>query len=1091
VTIAVLAGDTDPNGDPLGVVGVDNPAHGTVHVNNDGTVTYTPQPGFSGPDTFSYTVGDGNGGTDTATVTVTVANAAPAAVADARVVEVDTAIHIPVLGNDTDPNPADDLRIAAFDAVTTAGGTVALDDRGTPLDTTDDRLLYTPPAGYLGADTFTYDAGDGTDTATATVSIAVANTPPVAAPEAGTTDTNTPVTLAVLGNDTDPSGDALTVTGFTNGGAGTVQVNNDGTVTYTPDVIFSGSDIFTYTVGDGRGGFDTTTVIVTVLNATPVAAADAFTVRPGVARQLPVLLNDHDPNNHQLSVMTISTPGKGVATQHPNGSVTYTAPAASTGTDSFTYTISDSNGGTATGTVTVTIDEVPVAVDDTATTPTNTAKIIDVLGNDTDPEAGALTVSGHTQPDHGGTLVNGDQTITYTPDDGFFGADTFTYTAEDPQGGTSTATVTVTVTNAAPTAVTDVASTGGGEAVDIDVLANDTDPNTGQTLAADTAGTAAHGTVDVLGGGIVRYTPDAAHKGPDTFTYTLGDGHGGTDTGTVNVTVSDLAPVAVADSQTTTHHVPVTVTVLGNDTDANGDPLTVTAVTVPQDANGVARGTAAIDAGGHAVTYSPPLHFAGTVTFGYTVSGGGGTDTATVTVTVANAAPVAVTDDPGVAAGTATDIDVLANDTDVNTGQTLTVTAVGQPLHGTVTLDGDGTVRYQPVAGYKGADSFTYTVSDGHGGTDTGTVTVTVSDAAPVASADTGSTPYQQPVVIAVLGNDVDPNGDALTVTGTTDPVDAGGVQRGTVSIGGNSTLTYQPADGFSGVVTFTYTVDDSDGGTDTALVTVTVGLAPAVPDESAEAAPGKPVTIPVPTVDEHGHPVTISAVADPAHGTAQLVDGEIVYTPDPGFHGTDSFQYTVVDQWGNTASAFITVTVAAPTQVPPVAKKDVATTKAGTPVVITVLTGDTDADGDSLTVLSVTQPPHGSVLINVNGTVVYTPDAGFSGTDTFTYTVSDGHGHTASAPVTVTVAKAAAVVVTPVTAPDTDEPAPAKLPKTGTDVVSMAAAGLAAVIVGAVLVGYGVRAGQPVLVIGGGGGHRRAEQLVHRVTGRPGRRRR
>jgi uncharacterized repeat protein (TIGR01451 family)/LPXTG-motif cell wall-anchored protein len=1076
VTIPVLTGDTDPNGDPLAVVGVGNPAHGVVQVNNDGTVTYTPQDGWSGADSFTYTVGDGHGGTATATVTVTVANAPPVAVNDARVVEVNTAIHIPVLLNDTDPNTAAVLAISDVDAVSTAGGTVTVDGN---------RLLYTPPNDYLGADTFTYEVSDGTATDTATVTISVANTPPAAAADAGFTATNTPVVLAVLDNDTDPSGDAMTVTGFTNGGAGLVTVNGNGTITYTPAQIFSGTDTFTYTVGDGRGGFDTTLVTVTVLNAPPVAVADAFTAQPGVATELPVLVNDTDANHQPLLVVGATYPGKGSLAKNPDdsvrvnpdGSITYTPLANATGTDTFSYTVSDGNGGTSTATVTVALNAAPLGVDDSTSTTTGTAKIIDVLGNDIDAEDDTLTVFNYSQPSHGGTVLNGNQTITYTPDAGYFGADTFAYTVEDAVGNTSTATVTITVTNGAPTAVADAISTGGDDHVDIDVLANDTDPNTGQTLTATLLDGPDHGTVEDLGDGVIRYTPDSGYKGTDTFTYTADDGNGGTDVGTVTVTVSDLAPVAVADADTTTHNAPVSIAVLDNDTDGNGDPLTVIAVSVPQDSGGVTRGTVTIDDGDEAVTYDPPLHFAGTVTFTYTMTGGGASDTATVTVTVANAAPVAVVDEPGIAAGVATDIDVLANDTDVNTGQTLTVTAFTQPLHGVVTLNGDGTLNYDPDDGYKGPDTFTYTVSDGHSGTAQGTVNLTVSDAAPVASADSDTTPYQQPVVITVLGNDMDPNDDPLTVTDVTDPQDAGGVQRGEVTIGVDGKLTYEPSDGFSGVVTFTYTIDDGDGGTDTALVTVTVGPAPAVPDESVDAEPGEPVEITLPTVDEHGNAVTVSAVADPAHGTAVVVGGKIVYSPDPGFSGTDTFQYTMTDAFGNTASAFITVTVAAPTQVAPVAKNNTATTKYGKSVVITVLSGDTDADGDLLTVQSVTQPNHGTVSINADGTVSYTPDTRFSGKDTFTYTITDGNGNTDTASVTVTVAKAAAVVTTP--ADDTDDDtetvsSPGKLPKTGTDVMSMAGAGLAVLIAGAALVWFGVRGGSLVRVPVGTRRHRR-----------------
>jgi Ca2+-binding RTX toxin-like protein len=177
VIVPVLANDTDADFDPLSVTGATDGANGTTTVNGDGTVTYTPNAGFSGPDTFDYTISDGNGGTDTATVTVTVGDAPP-------------------------PPP--------------------------------------PP-----------------------------NSDPLAGDDAEVTDFETPVTIAVLANDTDADLDPLSVTGATDGANGTTTVNGDGTVTYTPNAGFSGPDTFDYTISDGNGGTDTATVTVTVGDAPP------------------------------------------------------------------------------------------------------------------------------------------------------------------------------------------------------------------------------------------------------------------------------------------------------------------------------------------------------------------------------------------------------------------------------------------------------------------------------------------------------------------------------------------------------------------------------------------------------------------------------------------------------------------------------------------------------------------------------------------------------------------------------------------------------------------------------------------------------
>ncbi len=116
-------------------------------------------------------------------------------------------------------------------------------------------------------------------------------------------------------------------------------------------------------------------------------------------------------------------------------------------------------------------------------------------------------------------------------------------------------------------------------------------------------------------------------------------------------------------------------------------------------------------------------------------------------------------------------IPVLGNDTDVD-GDTLVLTGATDPAHGSVAAFADGTVVYTPDPDFHGTDSFNYTISDGNGGTDTATVTITVDPVndAPVAVDNSDSTPEDTPVIVAVLGNDSDPEGDPLTVTGASDP---------------------------------------------------------------------------------------------------------------------------------------------------------------------------------------------------------------------------------------------------------------------------------------------------------------------------------
>lgn len=183
-----------------------------------------------------------------------------------------------------------------------------------------------------------------------------------------------------------------------------------------------------------------------------------------------------------------------------------------------------------------------------------------------------------------------------------------------------------------------------------------------------------------------------------------------------------------------------------------------------------------------------------------------------------NTDPDAADDDVVVDEGAAAVIPVLANDTDAD-GDPLTISGTTPPTNGTITVNGDGTITYEPAPGYTGPDSFTYTVSDGNGGEDTATVNISVGDpnSPPTANDDTATTDENDAVIIPVLANDTDPESDPLEVTGATDPA------NGSVTINADGTITYTPDTGFTGTDTFDYTITDPTGSTEPSTATVVV----------------------------------------------------------------------------------------------------------------------------------------------------------------------------------------------------------------------------------------------------------------------------
>jgi hypothetical protein len=537
VTINVLANDRDADGNTLTIASVTQPNGGSAAIRGR-TIVFTPTPGFSGTARFTYTIDDGHGGSSSASVTVVVTpqpNRAPVAVDDAATTAFQAPVAVAVLANDSDPD-GDTLSIAAVTAPANGIATIS-----------GNAIVYTPNAGFAGADRFTYTATDGRGgIARANVTITVSARPnraPVAVDDTATTAFGTAVAINVLANDSDPDGDPLTISGVTTPANGSV-VANGSTITYTPLGRFAGVDRFTYTIDDGRGGTATANVTVTVGAAPdrpPVAVADTATTTFTAPVTIDVIANDSDPDGDPLTVQSVTTPGIGTAVIRNNQVVYTPGPATAGNTDTFSYTINDGRGGTATANVTVTLtappDRPPVAVADTATTVSATPVTIAVLANDSDPDGDPLTIQSVTAPTLGTAAISG-TVVVYTPAAGVVGTDRFTYTINDGRGGTATANVTVTITappNGPPIAVDDATTTAFATPVTIDVLANDSDPD-GDPLTIVSVTTPIGGTATIVANQIL-YQPSRAFSGDDTFAYTINDGHGHTASANVTVTV--------------------------------------------------------------------------------------------------------------------------------------------------------------------------------------------------------------------------------------------------------------------------------------------------------------------------------------------------------------------------------------------------------------------------------------------------------------------------------------------------------------------------------------------------------------------------
>ncbi|NET00249.1 MAG: tandem-95 repeat protein [Sphaerospermopsis sp. SIO1G1] len=865
------------------------------------------------------------------------------------------------------------------------------------------------------------------------------NNNPVANNDSATTSEGNAVVIDVLNNDTDAENniDITTVQISTQPTNGTASVDETtGEITYTPTGDFSGNDSFTYTVQDGDGGSSnaaTVNVTVTPVNDNPVANNDTATTSEGNAVVIDVLTNDTDvENNIDITTVEISTsPTNGTASvDETTGEITYTPTGDFSGNDSFTYTVQDGDGGTsnaATVNVTVTpVNDNPVANNDTATTSEGNAVVIDVLTNDTDVENNIdiTTVQISTSPTNGTASV--DETtgeITYTPTGDFSGNDSFTYTVQDGDGGTSnSATVNVTVTpvNDNPVATDDTATTPEGNPITINVLNNDTDTENNidiTTVEISTSPTNGTASVDETTGEIT-YTPTGDFSGEDSFTYTVQDGDGGTsNAATVNVTVTPVNdnPVATDDTATTSEDRSVIINVLNNDNDIDGN-LDLNTLQIVQPTNGT---TTYISSTGE-IVYTPDSNFFGNDSFTYTIQDteGGTSNVATVNLTVnsVNDVPIAVDDDDTqpedteevpftIDEDTSITIDVLDNDVDVENGiDPETVTIEDQPLNGTVSINNNtGQITYTPEANFFGNDSFTYTVQDTNEATSnpaTVDISVTSVNDNPVANDDTATTEIGKSVIINVLNNDSDIELDNLTVS--VENPNSANAELFVNPLTGE--ITYTPEINFIGNDSFEYTITDANGGTATANVNVTVTTEDIInpdPIDNNNFTTQEDTSIIIdPREDgENADNIPENAIITfsdtPRNGTVTVNEDteEITYTPDENFFGTDRFVYTI-SGGSQLINETINITIEAVNDTP-IAVNDSVTTNEDASVIINILDNDTEVEDDinDINITVETEARNGTVEINSNGTITYTPEDNFFGIDRFTYFLEDEDG--------------------------------------------------------------------------------------------------
>jgi len=789
---------------------------------------------------------------------------------------------------------------------------------------------------------------------------AVVNLPPVANNGALTTDEDNEFFGTLSGSD--PEGAGLTYSIVNQPANGTVTITNaaTGAYTFTPNANFNGSDAFTFRVNDGVNNSSIATVTVTVnpVNDAPMAVNLIISANEDEEISSGFLLGlDADGDTLTYEIVTAPTKGVVMITNTTTGAFTYTPNANANGADSFTYRVFDGTVYSIPATVTVAIapvNDAPTASDIVVNTDEDVATSGFLLGSDVDGDA--LTYQIVTAPTKGVVTITNAATgaFTYTPNANANGADSFTYRVFDGTVYSSPATVTVAIApvNDAPTASGIIVNTDEDVATSGFLLGADVDGDalTYQIVTAPTKGVV---TITNAATGAFTYTPNANANGADSFTYRVFDGTVYSSPATVTVAIAPVndAPQVSNSNLTTTRNQPQSGTISA--TDIDGDTLTYSVVTAP--ANGTLT---SFDAATGAFTYLPNAGYVGSDSFSFQANDGSGapnalSNVATVNITVNFGNNVPIANSSSQTTNEDVAVSGMLSGTDGD-NDPLTYAIVTGPSQGSITAfdSSTGAFTYTPNANANGSDSFSFRVFDGYAESDPVTVTITITPVndVPVANAATLSTRTGKTETGVLTATDVE--GDPLSFSLVSPPA------NGTVMIINAQTgeYTYTPNAGFSGSDSFTFRANDGTDDSAPATISITVGpnSAPIANNGSLTTRANVDKAGMLVATDPDGDLILFSIVTAPSHGTVVITNtatGAYVYTPNPGYSGTDSFTFRANDGIFDSAPGTVSVVVAAnqaPALTSPLPRRDVTEKQLFTAQI--PVNAFVDPDGDSLT---------------------------------------------------------------------------------------------------------------------------------------------
>ncbi|MCA2450400.1 tandem-95 repeat protein, partial [Vibrio sp. 431] len=1020
----------DIDGDDLSAINLStNDENATVEMNEDGSFTITPSENFYGDIEFSYDVTDGEevvaAGLD---LTVTPVNDAPEPQDQAFTVGEDgllTFTDADLLTGATDVE-GDNLTV---EGVTYTGADGVLTDNG------DGTYSFAPNENFNGDVNFTFDVSDGADTVTANIDVTVTpeNDPPVAGSTSYTVHEDNSITISdeqLLANSSDIEGDVAISSVSYSGSDGVLEINGDGTYTFSPNENFTGDVSLDVVVVDEDGAVDTTTAGITVLevNDPPIAGTTSYTIDEDevITISAEQLLANSSDIEGEVALDSVSYSGsEGIFTDNGDGTFSFAPNQNFNGEVNLDVVVVDEDGATASTTANIDvlpINDAPVSGDLAYSVDEDNSITLSqeqLLAQATDVEGDALTASNLVVDGDAMVTANDDGSFTITPDANFNGDIDITFDINDGSDTiVATADLTVNPVNDLPQPE-DQAFTIGEDGVltftDQDLLDGATDIDGDDLSVEGVTYTGADGVLTDNGDGTYSFAPNENFNGDVNFTFDVSDG---TDTVTANIDVSvtpeNDPPVAGSTSYTVHEDNSITISdeqLLANSSDIEGD---VSIDSVSYSGN---DGVLEINGDG-TYTFSPNENFNGEVSLDVVViDEDGATDSTTAGITVLEV------NDPPIAGPTAYTIDedqvltfsesqVLLNASDVEGDVELVSISYDGP-DGIFSVNGDGTCSFAPNENFNGQVSLDVTIRDEDGAEVDTYITVDVLpiNDAPVSGNLAYNVDEDNTITLSqeqLLSQASDVDGDDLVAENLL--VDG----NATVTANDDGSFTITPDANFNGDIDITFDVSD---GSDTLVATADLTVNPVndlpQPEDQAFTIGEDGVLLFTDedlldgATDIDGDDLSVEGVTyTGADGVlTDNGDGSYSFAPNENFNGDVNFTFDVSDGT-DTTSANIEVSVT-PENDPPVAGSTSYTVHEDNSITISdeqLLANSSDIEGD-VDISSVTYSGNDGVFQdNGDGTYTFSPNENFNGEVSLDVVVVDEEGATDSTTAGITV---------------------------------------------------------------------------------------